>query len=477
MIYPVTFVQENRLIIEEYMWNIGRNIIPFHMGISLLLEGTLNVSALEQSLNLIIERHASLRAAFTQAGNLSASEREIKVSNLATTPAFDAGLYAQYLVDNASLQIQMHFIESLDSEEQDIEVDNILSRSFTAPFDYTRPPFVRADLFQLSCDRHLLVLIVHHFVCDMHGLLLFVRELGIYYDSVVSQSTPRLPIVKRHFLDFALDQNLKAKNNSFDAAIMYWRNQLTRFWPAQPNITDLKPLLLTSGDPMDTKMGAEALPLGVNDLDRWTGFAKTKKISLNMLFIAACMILIKKYANQKDAVAVFSNFSNVTNPDYMNAIGSFVNTHILGIELTDRSTVNDVLSDVRTCVLNGITNQSAPLPLVMHKPERLPALGRGVQILCDMIQSRRGGALQYRTNHITIKQTPPPMALLGNVMQGITIRLWHYGTNAMLTTSFPANALSYEGAFKMLEEIKNIVFWCIDNDKEIVANYKLLNAE
>jgi hypothetical protein len=479
MEYPVTFVQEGRLVTEEYMWNIGRRIHPLSVGTAILLEGSLNFAALERSLNLIIDRHASLRAAFMQTGNLSSAEREIKISNLLDTACVNSGLYAQYLVDSAPLQLQLYFIESLDPEEQEIEINSILDRSRATPFDYASPPFIHAHLFQLSCDRHLLILMIHHFVCDMNGLQLLVRELGIFYDSVISQSSPRLPVLKRHFLDFALEQNLKAKNNDFDDAIHYWRGQLTKFWPAQPNLDDLKPLLLKSTDPnrQQFNMGAEALALGADDLGRWKSYAIKKKISLNMLFIAACMIILKKYSGKNDAIALWSNLANVTNLDYMNTIGSYVNTHLLGIELSDSSTVNEVLLSVRTCVLNAIENQSAPLALVMSKSEPLSAIGNGFQILCDAIQSGKGSAPRYRSNYITIKQAPPPESLIGDVVRTLNVRLSHFGIDGMLLASFPKEILEFDRVFRMLEEIKYLISWCIDNETDVLANYRPLNSE
>jgi NRPS condensation-like uncharacterized protein len=479
MEYPLTFVQEGRLISEEYRWNIGRRIIPFTVDTTLLLEGSLNIAALEQSLNLVIDRHAGLRAAFMRAGNYSSAEREIKISNLIGSDCLDSGLYAQYPVDSAPLQIKLHFIESLDPEEQEIEINGILERARATPFDYTRPPFIHAHLFQLSCDRHLLILIIDHFVCDMNGLHLLVGELGIFYDSLISQSSRSLPVLKRNFLDFALEQNLQAKNNGFDDAIHYWRGQLTKFWPAQPNLDDLKPLLLKSTDPnpKQSDMGAEVLPLSADDLGRWKGYAKKKKISLNMLFIAACMIIFKKYSGKNDAVALWSNLANVTDPDYMNAIGSYVNTHILGIELSDSSTINEVLLSVRTCVLNAIKNQSAPLSLVMSKPEPLSALNNGFQILCDAILSGKSSAPRYRSNYITIKQAPRPESLMGGIIGGLTVRLSHYGTDGMLIVSFPKKKLESDRVFRMLEEIKYLISWCMENEMDVLANYKLLNSE
>jgi hypothetical protein len=475
MRYPVTFLQQSRLLYEESMWNIGHPIIPFNVGSALLLEGSLDVAALERSLNLIVDRHAGLHAAIMQAGGLSSSEREIMIGNLLGVPDIGLDLYSQCLVDCAPLQLPVHFIESLDLEGQEVEIENIMTRSLATPYDYTRPPFVRAHLFRLSNDRHLLIVSIHHFVCDMSGLQLFIGEIEIFYNSIVSQTSPRLPVIKRNFLDFALEQNLRAKNNSYDDSICYWNNQLVSFWPAQPNLDDLKPLNIKSGYPTDFETDTEALFLDISDLKLWRSYAKKKHISLNMLFTAACMILIKKYARKDDAIAVWSNFANRTNPDYQNAIGSYVNTLILGIKLSDRLTINEVLLNVRTCVLNAIKHQSAPLPLVLSKFNPASPTGNGIQIVCDTIPLCRSEICQYKTNPITIKPIPMPEFMMGDISSALLIRLCHYSTFGMLTASFPKDKISEDPVLKMLEEIKNIIIWCMDNDNEIIANYKMMH--
>jgi hypothetical protein len=80
---PLTFLQESRLICEEHMWNMGRHMAPFFVAGAYFLEGTLNIATLEQSLNLVIDRHAGLRAAFMLTGGLSSFAPSTSLSSLA----------------------------------------------------------------------------------------------------------------------------------------------------------------------------------------------------------------------------------------------------------------------------------------------------------------------------------------------------------------------------------------------------------
>jgi hypothetical protein len=468
MNYPVTFVQESRLILEEYMWNMERPIDPFHVASALYIDGSLNIAALEQALNLIIQRHGGLRAAFVPSGNLARSEREAIISNALSAPIVNSGLYAQRLAESASLQIHVNILETMDPEEQDIEIENILGRSIAAPFHYACPPFMRAHLFQLSAERHLLVLIVNHLVCDANGLIIMRRELEILYDSIVSQTPVPLPAVKRHFGDFAREQYQKAQNDDYDNAISYWRHQLIRFGSAQPKLGDMPPSFRNPVKPMDSGMGVRTLPLGVDILESWGKNANTHKISLFMLYLAGCMILFRKYGNA-NAVALWTNFSNNADPEYINAIGSYTNTHLLGVELSSHATVNDLLQSVRLCVLNAIANQSAPLSLVMAKPRPLSIPGASLQLVCDMIKTNQKLASEYRSKYISIKHAPLPEYMVGHWSQGLLLRLVHNGNKGSLFAVFPKRQMGGEGALNMLREIQSTITWCtINGERKII---------
>ena len=447
---------------------------PFHIGMTHTIKGSLNLTALEQSLNSIIERHVCLRSAIVQNGDLSAEEREVRIHNLATSQAVDSGLYSQHIVDCVPLQIEMHFLEPLDSEEQRSEMENISTASISEPFDYSIPPFMRVHLFRLSNDQYRLVLILQHLICDMHSLVILYQELKLFYDSIVSNVVPQLPPIKHNFMDFALEQHQQAKNNKFDKSIQYWRDQLIQFGAAQPILADLPPAFRGHMDPMDPEMGVLELPLDEELLDHWESYGRKQKMSLYTVYIAACMILFRK-CKAENAIAIWSNFANRTNPNYLNSIGSFGNSHLLGIELLDTITLSDALMMIRTVVLNAIANQNVPLPLVLNKLDPLPRL-RGVQVVCDMIQTNRSGGPKYNSKYVTFTQEPLPAYLLSGWSEGLTISLWHYGSSGRLSATFSKRRIADEGAFNLLNAIKNTISWCVENKDKRIMDYNFKTA-
>jgi hypothetical protein len=471
MKYPVTLNQEYTLLHQEYQWNLGIPPDPYIVATAYILEGVLNVAALEAALNSTIERHASLRSAFIKNDNLPPSEREMKIGNVINDFSFLTGMYAQRLVSSAMMEIQMHFIEFLDPEEQEIEIENILRFSYKTPFNYSKPPFVRAHLFQLSHNRHLLVVMVHHLVCDIYSSIVFDRDWMAFYSAISSNGAPRLPVIKRHFLDFALEQYERATNGDYQKMLPFWEDQLVRFSMAGFNRGDFP--YAYRGTISPASLGYEKISLDGDVIHSWEAFANKNKITLFMFYISACMIFLRKLSNH-DAIMVSSHFANKTNLDYLNSVGWFANTWRLCAELPDKSTVTDVLSRVRASVLNAIANQSVPIQLLMKKSGLIPQTG-DLFIVCDLIQMHQIENSQRVSNHLTIQSAPLPECLIGDFGEQLVLRLYNYKQGGMLFGIFPKNSFGEDGISHMLNELVSIMNWCVDNEHEMIADYKWLN--
>jgi hypothetical protein len=474
MKYPVTLNQESLLLLEESMWNLGHLIEPISLPSAFILEGPLNVVALEEALNSVIERHASLRSAFMNAGVLNPSEREIEISALHSSHAFATGMYAQYYFNQAPIQLQMNLLQFMELEDQDIEIENVLRRSYKAPFHYSKPPLLKAHLFQLSFNRYLLVIMVHHLICDMYSLLILNRDLIALYHSKASQTTPSLPVLKRHFLDFAAEQYERIINDGYHKMIDYWGGQLLRYGSARLNWDILPSAFRGTADRTSIKIGNEEWALDHDLMKSLEGFAKKKGVTLYMLYVSACAIFFQKLL-PNNVFTIAANLANKTSLDYMNAIGFFANIHIIGIELCNRSTVKDILTKVRTSVLNAIVNQSVPLqPVMKNVGPRTPE--PGIRMVCDMIHI--GNMKTSLSKRIPLKMIPVPAPgyLLSSV-GGIILRFIHYGTIGRLSATFSEFILGNDGARSMLKEITNVMRWCVDHENESIANYKLLGSK
>jgi hypothetical protein len=487
--YPLAFNQEQRLVSEEMRWYNGLPTDPFHAALALSLEGSLDSAALEKTLNTIIERHAGLRAAFFQVGNKVFDERRVQIVDSLQRGMVESGLYVQQVMDNAHITIAAKSIESLNAEAQQDEIAHTLNESMEENSDYVQPPFMRACLFRLASDSHLLVLVINHIICDMLSLMLIKKEIALIYAKIKYSVKDPLPEIRRHFPDFALQQRRRAKNHEYDAAISYWRKQLANYWTAQIQDRDLSSEFrgVTVG-PMTPGSDLEIIPLDKTLIESMKRFAHEKKISLNILFVSACMILLHMI-RRKSAAALYSNFANRVDPDYMNTVGWFSNIHLLGIELSDNATVNDVLMSARDAVFNAITYQDAPISLVMdrmytpHNSPReqnnaashnSPPSANNLVIICDMINYAQYGNREMNACPLRIKHASLPGNLIGTWARwasALIIGLSYFGDRGHLSATYPLRLIGKNAVSNLLNEVAYIIGWCIDNSKSELMNY------
>ena len=122
------------------------------------LVGSLNKSALEQSLGDIVLRHEVLR-----------------------TRAFE------------SVPISLFDLRSHPENQREFLARQIASEEAIRPFDLASGPLLRASLFQLRDHEHLLLLSAHDIAFDDISAELAIRELAILYNARITGRPPSLP--------------------------------------------------------------------------------------------------------------------------------------------------------------------------------------------------------------------------------------------------------------------------------------------
>ena len=154
---PLSFAQEglwflHKLEPDSSAYNICR-LVRF--------KGELNVAALGWSLNRIIERHETLRTSF--------GTREEEPCQIISSPA--------------PLQLVVENFSQVAHGERGAAAVELAQAEAERPFDL-RQALLRARLLRLASDEHVLVLCVHHIVCDGWSVEVLFTELEEFYNSV-----------------------------------------------------------------------------------------------------------------------------------------------------------------------------------------------------------------------------------------------------------------------------------------------------
>ncbi|MGW8814633.1 amino acid adenylation domain-containing protein [Gordonia terrae] len=178
--------------VQRGLWSINQ-IDPaspaYNVGLTLELDGRLDVPALTGAVGDLVARHESLRTRYPLHDGAPVQ---------LIIPAADAVHALRIpLVDLAGDRL-----DSTDGDRVGAEVAAVVD----AGFDLTGPPAVRATILRLSADRHVLVFVVHHINADGGSLAPLARDLAEFYATRISGRSGSGSVVGQRvqFADYAI---------------------------------------------------------------------------------------------------------------------------------------------------------------------------------------------------------------------------------------------------------------------------------
>jgi NRPS condensation-like uncharacterized protein len=154
-VFPASFAQQRLWFLDQLI--PGNSI--YNVPTIVRLEGSLNLTALKQTFNEIVRRHETLRTTFVVSDG---QPLQAILSSLTIFPS--------------TLELQQ-----LSVEEREVEVKRIIAAEIERPFDLSSEPLLRVTLLVLSEMEHILLMNMHHIICDDWSIVLIqIDVLPIY---------------------------------------------------------------------------------------------------------------------------------------------------------------------------------------------------------------------------------------------------------------------------------------------------------
>ena len=309
------------------------------------LSGPLDVEIFKQSLTEVIRRHEVLRTTFVVVNG----EPEQRIS----PPARAASLSVRNLT-------------SLAEEKQQILVAQFAREESTKPFDLQNGPLLRAFLVALDERRHVLLLTLHHMVCDAWSLGIFLREVAALYEGFASGQPSPLNDLTIQYADYALWEKDWLQGERMQKQLDYWQRQLA----AAPAVLSLP--ADRSRPPIQTYRGQNiTFTIPNNVLEQVKNLSRAAGTTLFMTLLGAWQVLLARYTDQFD-VSVGSPIAGRNNSEAEQLIGFFVNSLVMRTDLTGDPTFTEVLHRVREVSLNAYMHQDLPFEKLVEalQPER-----------------------------------------------------------------------------------------------------------
>ncbi|HEU5470743.1 MAG TPA: amino acid adenylation domain-containing protein [Actinophytocola sp.] len=317
---PLSFGQQRLWFLDEFRPGGAE----YNTRAGYRLRGPLDLSALRSALDALVERHESLRTTFHTV----------------------AGRGAQVINPPYAVPLER-------SEIAEADVDAGLLAEAARPFDLHTGPPLRAVLFRLGPDDHLLALALHHIVTDGWSMGILADELGRLYSAAVTGEPARLPALPFRYADFAAWQRERLAGPGTDAQIAYWERQLAGLTPLELPTDRPRPVLRgTAGAVHRFTVPAELTA-------RLTEVGRSRGATLFTTLVAAVQVFLARHTGQRD-IALGTVTSGRTRAEVENLVGFFVNTVVLRETIDADLSFVDHLRRVRSTVLDAVGNDEVP---------------------------------------------------------------------------------------------------------------------
>lgn len=330
------------------LWRLDPASTAYHVSLGLELKGEVQPDALRAAFDALIERHESLRTVFQPTDDGTPTQR--------IQPAFRLALP---VIDLSDAPTDLRHGRAM-AEAQRLQQE---------PFDLTRGPLLRAALIRLGADRHVLVLVAHHIVCDGASMQLLLDELAVAYAAQVRGVPADLPAAPIQYADHALWQRTWLAEGEGATQLAWWRSQLGDEHPvlALPSDHPRKPQASYSAAQHDFELSPELLA-GLRRLSQAHG------ATLFTTLLAGLQAVLHRYTGQQD-IRVGVPVASRQHPDTAGVVGFVVNTLVLRNVIDGRTRLSQVLGQARDAMLGAQAHQELPFEQLVQALQPGRSLG------------------------------------------------------------------------------------------------------
>jgi amino acid adenylation domain-containing protein len=337
---PLSFAQQRLWFLDQLEPGLTFYNLPFTFN----LNGPINVSTLERSLNEIVRRHEVLRSTFS----------------------VDAGQPIQVIHPEKQITLPVIDLADQSPEDRELEAARMAAMEALVPFDLQSDAMLRAKLLKISETHHVMLITMHHIASDGWSMGVLFRELAALYEAYSMSKHSPLPPLPIQYADFAVWQKNHLQGPRLEKLLQYWRSQLAGAPPILELPTDRpRPIV-------QVFQGATyVVTISKQTIDNLKKVAREADATLFMALLAAFKTLLFRYTDATDIV-VGSPTANRTRIEVEGLIGFFVNPLVLRTDLSGNPSFLEVLKRVREVTLQAYENQELPFERLVEEiqPDR-----------------------------------------------------------------------------------------------------------
>ncbi|MFC5181381.1 non-ribosomal peptide synthetase [Actinomadura harenae] len=320
---------------QQRLWFLNRFDGPsatFNLPVALRLNGPLDPSALEAALADVVARHESLRTIFP---DVSGTPRQLVLDPSAARPRLP--------------------VTETGADALPLAVASLAGQGF----DLSAEPPLRAALFRLAADEHVILLVMHHIAGDGWSMAPLARDVLTAYVARVAGDAPAWAPLPVQYADYTLWQRSLLGSEDDPSSLV--SEQIAYWTSALDGLPDELAL------PADRPRPAEASYRGGTftfDLDAGLhaallGIARESGASLFMVMQAAFAALLTRLGAGTD-IPIGSPIAGRTDEALDDLVGMFVNMLVLRTDTSGNPSFRELIARVREADLAAYAHQDVP---------------------------------------------------------------------------------------------------------------------
>lgn len=310
--YKISSAQKRLYFLNE----LDKASLAYNLPMILKFEGEIDKQKFNDTFKSLINRHETLRTNF-------------EVVN---------GEPVQLISNQVEFEVK-----SYQSKEEN--VDDII-KEFIKPFDLSKAPLIRAGLIEISSQKHILMVDMHHSITDGTSQTVLMKDFIALYNDVETEE------LRIHYKDYVEWFNNQLNQEQLNGQKNYWLKCLSGDIPVLNLPIDYarKQNRKKDGDSINLKMNEEETKQLIKFLNERSG------VTIFAFFIAAYNVFLSRLCNQDDII-IGCPVVNRPHIELEKTIGLFLNTLPLRNNPKTDKSFSSFLNEVKDNILEAFQNQ------------------------------------------------------------------------------------------------------------------------
>ncbi|MEH2221468.1 MAG: amino acid adenylation domain-containing protein [Nostoc sp.] len=301
------------------------------------LEGVFEPSAFEKAMQVLINRHESLRTSFVLVN----------------------GEPMQKILKDDRFHVEFQdWINEPNAESRILEI----IQQQREPFNLENSSLLRANIYKLSDQQYILFMEIHHIICDGWSMDLLAKECLKYYNYFIKGLQPNPDKLPIQYKDYAAWQANILRSEDNRKNLDYWQQKLDNGQIPRVHLpTDFQrpPIKTFNGSHLSWTFKPEIVS-GLRMICRQT------ESTLFIGLVAAVKVLLYRYSGQHD-ISIGTEIATRNHPQLQSLIGLFLNTLVIRNELDPKQGYKNLLIKIRKTVTEAFEHSDYPFDILVEE--------------------------------------------------------------------------------------------------------------